>query len=161
MNLAEHFLKHGKELKGLTAFLAAGGVVYLVPVANPDGFDAEARFNAASEIVRQNNLLTQRLDHVSPDDLGNLNRDFAILPRDERRFTNPESARLASYIDNDLRNGLRLVFSSTAMSEFAATDGPYVSRRWRIAGGPGDDLTAFRWLAANCRVRRIRFSTCS
>lgn len=81
-------------LYGVDLFLSSGGVIYFVPVANPDGFDAGWRWNAE-----------ERKD---------LNRDFDVIDgsRVQRRFEQPESKALADYVAKDLeRSGLQLELS--------------------------------------------------
>ena len=104
MTLAKRFLGNRNDMPGLNAYLSAGGVIYLVPVVNPDGFDARVRVNAA------------RIDSYPGlhefKEYNDLNRDFAIPLLHERRFTQRESSALASYIRGDLSdNHLRLEFS--------------------------------------------------
>jgi predicted deacylase len=90
-NLAIYFLEHQNELRGFQLFMAAGGVVYVIPVVNPDGFERQRRQNFHGE---------------------DLNRDFDILPTGEKKFTQPETQALARYIDSEMTGRkLRLAFS--------------------------------------------------
>jgi succinylglutamate desuccinylase len=79
--LAEFFLERQDQMPGLTQFLAAGGIIYLIPVINPDGFSARQRANR---------------------NMTDLNRDFDILPLKEKRFTQPETSALAQYLDSEI-----------------------------------------------------------
>ncbi len=89
--LGDYFLKNHDKMPGLTLFLANGGVIYLIPVVNPDGFEHRRRSN------------THGVD---------LNRDFDLLPRNEKRFKEVESLALANYLEADLTaNKLRLSLS--------------------------------------------------
>ena len=79
--LAVYFLDHQDQMPGLQSYLQTGGVIYFVPVVNPDGFE-----------------IRQRLNHNGSD----LNRDFALIPRREARFSQPETTALARFIEDDL-----------------------------------------------------------
>ncbi len=90
MGLATEILEHQERWWGLTLYLAAGGVIYFVPVVNPDGFDADARPNLAGV---------------------DLNRNFET-PKSQKPFSEPESTRLAQYLKTDLlASRRRLEFS--------------------------------------------------
>lgn len=80
-HLAEHFLDNTSTMPGLSTFLAKGGIIYFIPVINPDGY------------VRKRRLNTNGAD---------LNRDFDLIPRSEMRFTQPETVALARYLEQDL-----------------------------------------------------------
>jgi len=79
--LPEHFLDNTTRMPGLTAFLEKGGIIYVIPVINPDGFTRKRRLN-------QNGA--------------DLNRDFDLLPRNDARFTQPETRALADFLERDL-----------------------------------------------------------
>jgi succinylglutamate desuccinylase len=79
--LGDAFLEHQNQLPGVASFLQQGGIIYLIPVVNPDGFDSRRRLNSRS------------ID---------LNRDFNNLAANQNHFTQPESTLLAQYIDQDL-----------------------------------------------------------
>jgi predicted deacylase len=79
--LAEHFLDDTASMPGLSAFLAKGGIVYFIPIVNPDGYVRKRRLNANS---------------------ADLNRDFDLIPRSDMRFTQPETVALARYLEQDL-----------------------------------------------------------
>lgn len=80
--LAPWFLENRGKSPGLSRFLASGGILYVVPILNPDGYDNDRREN----------------------DRGvDLNRDFDLVPADEPGFTQPETRLLAEWLDRDLR----------------------------------------------------------
>ncbi len=79
--LAAYFLEHTDKMPGLSLYLAAGGVIYVIPVINPDGYEALERGNKNGT---------------------DLNRDFDILPTHENRFTQPETSALKNFLDQDL-----------------------------------------------------------
>ncbi len=78
---ASYFLDHMSDLPGFSKFIASGGVVYIIPIVNPDGYEARQRSNSMA------------ID---------LNRDFDQIETGEMRFTQPESKSLAQYLENDL-----------------------------------------------------------
>ena len=80
--LAAYFLEHRSELPGLQSYLAKGGVIYFIPVVNPDGLENRARLN---------------------ENVIDLNRDFDMLTKGEHRFTQPESTLLARYLETIYR----------------------------------------------------------
>lgn len=89
--LAEHFLENQSTLPGLNAFLAKGGVIYFIPVVNPDGFTRKRRLNANG---------------------ADLNRDFDLIPRNDLRFSQPETRMLADFLERDLNaSGATLALS--------------------------------------------------
>ena len=79
--LPEHFLDNTTRMPGLTAFLEKGGIIYVIPVINPDGFTRKRRLN---------------------ENGADLNRDFDLLPRNDARFTQPETRALADFLERDL-----------------------------------------------------------
>jgi succinylglutamate desuccinylase len=82
--LAEYFIRQWDGLPGLRTFLAKGGVIYFIPVVNPDGYAARMRANSAGT---------------------DLNRDFdGIEPRPTSRFTQPETKLLAQILDSEIQN---------------------------------------------------------
>jgi hypothetical protein len=86
--LGQHFIEDGAGMPGLTAYLDRGGVIYVIPVVNPDGYESRERGNS----------------HGS-----DLNRNFDIPPLSDQRLTEPESKALAEYVGNDLgASGLAL-----------------------------------------------------
>ena len=90
-DMAVALLEHQKEMPGLQLFLAAGGVIYFIPIVNPDGFTNRGRANSNGT---------------------DLNRDFDVLPIQKKAFLEPETASLSNYLEGDLANkGLKLKFS--------------------------------------------------
>ncbi len=84
--LPGHFLQ-GKA-PGVRRFLAAGGVIYIVPIVNPDGYEGRRRGNARGV---------------------DLNRDFDLVPAKELRFREVESLALAAFFEKELaEHDLRL-----------------------------------------------------
>jgi succinylglutamate desuccinylase len=79
--LAAYFLDHQSEMPGFSAFLDKGGVLYVVPIVNPDGFVARQRGNNYG---------------------ADLNRDFDVLPTQDLKLKEVESRSLAQYIDKDI-----------------------------------------------------------
>lgn len=151
MRLAQRFVRDPDTLKGLASYLSAGGVIYVVPVVNPDGFDAQARINAASEVIGRNDPISLELDpdRRDPRELGNLNRDFAVLPLSQSRFTQRESSELASYIDDDLRlNSLQLAF---ALDYHCCANVAIIPWSYRNSGPQEKDLGEFGWAAQKLR----------
>ncbi len=80
-DLAKYFLDHTDELPGVKTYLATGGVIYFIPVINPDGYSDRQREN---------------------DNGTDLNRDFDLPATNEKHFTQPETSQLASFLDQDL-----------------------------------------------------------
>lgn len=77
--LPAHFLS--TEASGARRFLAAGGLIYVVPVVNPDGFEARRRGNAKGV---------------------DLNRDFDLVPAKELKFKARESRALAALLEREI-----------------------------------------------------------
>jgi hypothetical protein len=91
MDMVKEFVQHPDQMPGLSLYLAAGGVIYFVPVVNPDGFTARQREN---------------------DKGADLNRDWDVIPTGQHLFKQPESKGLATYIDQDLQaNQLSLKYT--------------------------------------------------
>lgn len=66
----------------LQRFLANGGVIYIAPILNPDGYEHRQREN---------------LNGID------LNRDFALPPENMPGFSQPETRSLVSFLDADLK----------------------------------------------------------
>jgi len=79
--LPRYFLENRKILPSFNQFLNEGGVLYILPILNPDGFTAGTRQNA----------------HQT-----DLNRDFPILLKAHPGFYEPESRMLVDYLIKDL-----------------------------------------------------------
>lgn len=75
------FLAGLKELPRLRDFLMKGGIVYIAPIFNPDGYAADGRGNA-------NGI--------------DLNRDFPLPPTGKPGFTQPETKFFVDYLRQDL-----------------------------------------------------------
>ncbi len=82
--LPAFFVGHRGDQAGVRDFLARGGVLLIVPVVNPDGYERHTRDN---------------LHDVD------LNRDFALLPTREGNFREVETRALAARIDQELQAG--------------------------------------------------------
>lgn len=81
--IGRYFVQNVDRLPQLRAFLAAGGLVYIVPVVNPDGYRARERHNARGT---------------------DLNRDFPLRTAQHPGFQQPETASLGRYVDNEVRS---------------------------------------------------------
>lgn len=76
---------------GVAKFLDAGGILWMAPVLNPDGYERATRGNANGV---------------------DLNRDWDLLPTGEKNFREPESANLAAFVEEGLRRtGGKVVMS--------------------------------------------------
>jgi hypothetical protein len=78
--LVGEFAKKSGETTPVGRFVKAGGVVYMIPVYNPDGFSAGARENA-------NNI--------------DLNRDFSLPSQGSEAVTQPETKAFLSLITSE------------------------------------------------------------
>lgn len=79
--LAEWFLSNRQTSPGVTRFLASGGIIYVIPILNPDGYDNDQRGNSRGV---------------------DLNRDFDLLPTGDRFFREPETRLLTQWLDQEL-----------------------------------------------------------
>jgi predicted deacylase len=79
--LARYFLENARDLPHFSNFIDKGGIVYVVPIVNPDGFSEGIRGNA------------HRVD---------LNRDFPMRLKNHEGLEEPESKALVDYLDADL-----------------------------------------------------------
>jgi succinylglutamate desuccinylase len=68
------------ELSSLRRFIDEGGLIYIVPILNPDGYMARERENARG---------------------ADLNRDFSIKAAGYKAFKQPESTALALYLERE------------------------------------------------------------
>lgn len=80
--LARIFLENLDKLPGLTKYLKSGGVLYVLPIANPDGYTARERENSHGK---------------------DLNRDFSVKAAGVKGFTEPEMTNVAKFIDSEIR----------------------------------------------------------
>lgn len=78
--LPAFFLNQLQPSPGVQQFLALGGVVYVVPIVNPDGYEARRRGNAHGT---------------------DLNRDYDLLPGKEAHFRESETRTLAKFLDKE------------------------------------------------------------
>ncbi len=85
------FMKPGQQNPAFEAFLAAGGVVYFVPVMNPDGYSAGRRENARG---------------------ADLNRDFRIQAAGNQGFVQPETRSITDFIASESLSGDLLIEAS-------------------------------------------------
>ncbi len=86
--LPEKFLENNVFQSGFHSFLDKGGVLYLTPVQNPDGYDRVQREN------------TNGLD---------LNRDYPLVRANKAGFTQPETTSLVRYVTNDIKSTGRIL----------------------------------------------------
>jgi hypothetical protein len=89
--LPRAFLSDKGQLDQLQKFLETGGIIYIAPIFNPDGYTADRRYNS-------NGI--------------DLNRDFSLPPIQKVGFSQPETGSFIKYIEEDLtKSNGRLVFS--------------------------------------------------
>ena len=85
LNIADRlprwFAENASKNKVLQRFFNKGGQIYIVPIVNPDGYEARQRRNA------------ENVD---------LNRDFEHFPTKAKNFTQKETKSLAYFIDKTL-----------------------------------------------------------
>lgn len=85
------FLDESAKLPGITQYLKEGGVIYMAPVLNPEGYAARDRYNSKG------------ID---------LNRDFPIMFQHHEGFTQPETGFLGKYLHEDMqKNNLKLIMT--------------------------------------------------
>lgn len=80
--LVAEFSRKSGEKSPVGEFIAAGGVIYMIPVYNPDGFIAGVRENA---------------NHID------LNRDFTVPSQGNEGSTQPETKAFLSLVDSESR----------------------------------------------------------
>ncbi len=73
------FVGHRQSANGVKRFFDAGGILYVIPIVNPDGFDKGTRENSKGE---------------------DLNREFFAKP--SSREIQPETRQLTSWLDGEL-----------------------------------------------------------
>lgn len=107
------------ETREVKNFLEAGGAVYLVPILNPDGYEGilnpghENPFEGfddmpSSTTPEQKQKKRNRWNGNKVD----LNRDYDLLPKNEKKLTQPETQAIARYLEKDLaENDLKLRFA--------------------------------------------------
>jgi hypothetical protein len=78
--LPQWLLENRTRSPGLRRYLAAGGVIYVVPILNPDGYDRDTRGNGNGV---------------------DLNRDFDLVPVSEDNFREVETRSLVEFLDRD------------------------------------------------------------
>lgn len=81
--IGRYFTTNVDRLPQLRAYLNAGGTIYIVPVVNPDGYRARQRHNSRGV---------------------DLNRDFPLQTAQHRGFTQPETAALGRFMDNEIKS---------------------------------------------------------
>lgn len=117
------FLEGLPQNPGLQRFLQSGGLIYIIPIVNPDGYDARVRENA------------NRVD---------LNRDFPLQQFAGRGFTQPESKALGEVIASELRREQALLTVSVDYHCcYGALLHPYSYSRPAPPPLPTQDLQAF------------------
>lgn len=82
--LPRFFVEERTRSPGVRRFLDQGGTILIVPIVNPDGYEAHSRDNAHG---------------------ADLNRDFALLPTREANFREPETRALATRLDQEIGTG--------------------------------------------------------
>lgn len=92
--LPRAFLQSGSRVPAAEKFLQAGGVIYVVPIFNPDGYAHDIRRNSAGV---------------------DLNRDFDLKTPNRflSRFTQPETRNFVQFLKKDLQDrnlNLRLTY---------------------------------------------------
>ena len=80
------------ELQGsVSTFLKRGGVIYIAPILNPDGYDGRSRENESGV---------------------DLNRDFTVKEAQVTGLKQPETSSLVNFLDQDLKlEGIKLEVS--------------------------------------------------
>lgn len=81
--LPRWFAERAGQSTAMAKFFEQGGVVYIVPVLNPDGFARRERLNTHAK---------------------DLNRDFTVRAVPVGGFSELETLQLYDYIDNDIRS---------------------------------------------------------
>lgn len=84
--LPRWILEVGKNHPGIKQFLNEGGVIYVAPILNPDGYDRRERENNTG------------ID---------LNRDYQVILAGVEGFTQPETRSLRDYLESDLNTNKR------------------------------------------------------
>ncbi|MBF0442400.1 MAG: succinylglutamate desuccinylase/aspartoacylase family protein [Oligoflexales bacterium] len=77
------FVRNMGRHENFAKFLSAGGILYVVPVTNPDGYENGRRGNASGY---------------------DLNRDWPLRRAGKEGFSQPETSGLGKYIAEDLRS---------------------------------------------------------
>lgn len=80
--LPQWFAENHADNVGVSRYLKAGGVLYIVPIFNPDGYENRTRENAGKQ---------------------DLNRDFDIIPTRSAKFVHAETATFTRFLDQELR----------------------------------------------------------
>ncbi|HXH75754.1 MAG TPA: M14 family metallopeptidase [Bacteriovoracaceae bacterium] len=84
--LPRWFLEQTASNGTISNYLKRGGVIYVAPILNPDGYDKRARAN------------NKGID---------LNRDYTVLMAQTVGFTQPETSTLIKFLKEDLENDKR------------------------------------------------------
>ncbi len=92
LNIADRlpawFVKNARKKRSVFNYLSSGGVIYIAPILNPDGYDRRSRYNAAG---------------------ADLNRDFTIKEAGYSAFKHPETKQLTNFLHREVsRNELKL-----------------------------------------------------
>lgn len=80
--LAEIFAERSGQMSSISTFINAGGLIYMIPVYNPDGFIAGERVNG---------------NHVD------LNRDFALPSKSNDGSSQPETKAFLSFVASEAK----------------------------------------------------------
>jgi succinylglutamate desuccinylase len=79
--LAGWFLANKTSSPGVMRYLNAGGVIYVIPILNPDGYEGRNRGNSNGV---------------------DLNRDFDLIPAREPNFKEAETSSLRDFLEREL-----------------------------------------------------------
>ena len=136
LNIADRlplwFWQNREEAHGVRAYLRAGGVLFIVPVFNPDGFIEGKRYNA-NEV--------------------DLNRDYPLRAANKEGFTQPETRLFNDYLERELAlHGLTLKFvlSYHCCGRYDTQDVAQLGYPWAYTLDPlgeASDLKTFQRLA--------------
>lgn len=76
------FAENHTRQPGVSQYLEKGGVIYIVPIFNPDGYENRTRENSKGH---------------------DLNRDFDVLPLRSIKFSQSETKSLTRFLDQEIR----------------------------------------------------------
>ena len=98
--LPEKFIIGSRDSTGISRFLNLGGIVYILPIFNPDGF--------LRPIQSESEMFLQRVNGNRID----LNRDFPLKKTGHSGLTQPETKFITKFLQRDLeRENAQLVLT--------------------------------------------------